>query len=511
MAVPDAIVVGAGPNGLSAAIALARAGCKVVVYEAQEAVGGGCRSAELTLPGFVHDVCSAVHPRASRRRSSGRCRSPITVSRGWIRRPCWRIPSTTGRAGAIVERDRSRHRRGLGGDAAPTAIWSDRSADWPRSRMRCSGRRAFPGIRSRWRGSASARCRRRNTWPRHVRGERARGLFAGIAAHGMLPLESCRRARSDSCSAGSLTRRDGPFPAAARRGSPMRCLVLAVARRRDRDGTRVTRIEELPPAKAILCDLSPRPFLRIAERSCPVVQAELEVIVTAWAHTRSIGRSTVRFRGATPSCARRNGAPRRDTRGNARIGARDLERRDFRTAVRLLVQPSLFDVLARRRASTRVGRTATCHGHRPPTCCRAIEAQIERFAPGFRERVLARHVMTPADLERRNPNLVGGDIGMGITDVWQMVARPTWRWYRTPRRDSICVRPQPRRASRCMGCADTTRPDVCCGMFSGIRDPGSDRDHFLDVCAATVAAARARLPDRRGSSAGAAAGRSSSS
>jgi phytoene dehydrogenase-like protein len=100
----------------------------------------------------------------------------------------------------------------------------------------------------------------------------------------------------------------------------------------------------------------------------------------------------------------------------------------------LLVQPSLFDDT--RAPPGKHTAWAYCHVPNGSTAdmLPRIERQIERFAPGFRDRILARHVMTPADLERRNPNLAGGDIGMGITDLRQLVARPTWRWYRTPRR-----------------------------------------------------------------------------
>jgi len=100
----------------------------------------------------------------------------------------------------------------------------------------------------------------------------------------------------------------------------------------------------------------------------------------------------------------------------------------------LLVQPTLFDDT--RAPAGKHTAWGYCHVPNGSTVdmVPAVERQIERFAPGFRERILARHVMTPADLETRNPNLVGGDIAMGVTDVWQMVARPTWRWYRTPKK-----------------------------------------------------------------------------
>jgi phytoene dehydrogenase-like protein len=235
----------------------------------------------------------------------------------------------------------------------------------------------------------------------------------------------------------------------------------------------VASLDELPGAKVILCDLSPRPFLRIAQRQLPAwygqkladyrygmgvfkVDWALDAPVP-WADERVARAATVHLGGTLREIA--------DSEREAWAGR--IADRPFV----LLVQPSLFD--GSRAPSGKHTLWAYCHVPHASNAdmLPAIERQIERFAPGFRDRVLARHVMTPADLERRNPNLAGGDIGMGVTDLRQMVARPTTRWYRTPRRGLYL-------------CSASTPPGVgvhgMCGYHAarsalkdifGIRDP----------------------------------------
>jgi phytoene dehydrogenase-like protein len=201
-------------------------------------------------------------------------------------------------------------------------------------------------------------------------------------------------------------------------------------------GTRVNAVEDLPPAKAILCDLSPRPLVHIAHRLLPdwyVARLErfrygMGAYKVDWALDgpvpwldEDVSRAATVHLGAT---LEEISASERDAWAG-RISERPFV---------LLVQPSLFD--ASRAPAGKHTLWTYCHvpnGSEADMLPR-LEAQIERFAPGFRDRVLARHVMTPRDLQRRNPNLVGGDIGMGVTDLRQMIARPTWRAYRTPRR-----------------------------------------------------------------------------
>jgi phytoene dehydrogenase-like protein len=270
---------------------------------------------------------------------------------------------------------------------------------------------------------------------RSFRGEPARGLFAGVAAHGMLPLDKSPTAGFGlvlmllAHVAGWPMPRGGAQKLSDALASYLRTLGGEIV-----TGARVKSIDELPPARAILCDLSPGPLVRIAGHRFPTwYRRKLEryrygmgVYKVDWALDAAIP-------WRAPACARAGTLHLGGT--IEEIAASEREVWAGRPAARpyvLLVQPTLFDPS---RAPT--GRhTAYAYCHVPPGCqvdmLERVETQVERFAPGFRQRVLARAIMSPADLERHNANLVGGDIGAGATDVRQLFARPTWRWYSTP-------------------------------------------------------------------------------
>jgi len=439
VAAPDAIVVGAGPNGLSAAIVLASAGCKVLVYEAQQTIGGGCQSSELTLPGFVHDVCSAVHPTAV---ASPFFRTLPLAEHGleWVHPPAMLAhPFDDGTPPVIVEPSVADTARALGPDeAAYDRLIGSVARNWPLIEDVVLGpprlpRHPFAAARF----GLSALQTAEHLAALRLSGRRARGLFAGIAAHGMLPLDAVPSGAIGLVlaalmhAAGWLLPRGGAQRLVDALASYLRSLGGEIA-----TGTRVNALEDLPPAKAVLCDLSPRPLLRIAHRVLPdwyVAKLEgyrygMGVFKVDWAldgpvpwRDEQVARAATVHLGAT---LEEVAASERDV-WNGRIPDRPFV---------LLVQPTLFDPT--RAPAGKHTLWTYCHVPNRSTVdmLPRIEAQIERFAPGFRSRVLARHVMTPADLEQRNPNLVGGDIGMGITDLRQMIARPTWRAHRTPRR-----------------------------------------------------------------------------
>jgi phytoene dehydrogenase-like protein len=436
---PDAIVVGAGPNGLSAAIVLARAGLQVVVYEAQAAIGGGCRSEALTLPGFVHDVCSAVHPMGI---ASPFFRSLPLGEHGltWIQPPSMLAHPLDGDTpAALVNRSVANTARNLDGDGdGYRRLVGSAASAWhlledlvlspphvprhPVAAARFGLRALQPAVRLAH---------------HYLSTERARALFAGVAAHGMVPLEIAPSG-AIGLVLGALAHAVGwPIP----RGGAQRLADALASYLRSLGGrivtdARVASLDELPPAQAVLCDLSPGPFLQIAGRTLPdgykqklaryrygmgtfKVDWALDAPVP-WRDDRVALTATVHVGGTLEEIARSE----RDA-WTGRVSNRPFV---------LLVQPSLFD--DSRAPAGKHTLWAYCHVPHASAAdmLPAIEEQIERFAPGFRDRVLARHVMTPADLERRNPNLVGGDIGMGVTDLRQLFRRPTWRWYRTPRR-----------------------------------------------------------------------------
>ena len=433
------IVVGAGPNGLAAAVALARAGRPVRLYEAAEQVGGGARSAALTLPGFVHDVCSAVHPLGA---ASPFFRSLPLFEHGleWIH-PTTPLahPFDDGTA-AVLERsldatvqsldpeDRRAYRELLGPLVATwEALFDDALAPphVPRhplllARFGLRGLRSAVGLARAW-----------------FSGERARGLFTGIAAHTLEPLT-----RPPTAAFGLVLAIAGHavgWPLA--RGGSQRIAdalaeVLRAAGGEIETGRPVHSLSALPPARAYLLDLTPRQVLRVAEdRLPPRYRSRLAryrygpgVFKVDWALSGPIPwkaeacrrAGTVHLGGSMAEIAAASAAPWR-----GRFEARPFV---------LLAQPSLFD--DRRAPPGRHVAWAYCHVPHGSDVdlTEAIETQVERFAPGFRQAILARHTLTAVELERHNPNLVGGDINGGVQDLRQLFTRPvvTLHPYRTP-------------------------------------------------------------------------------
>jgi len=267
---PDAIVIGAGPNGFAAAVVLARAGRKVLLCEAQAEVGGGCKSEPLTLPGFVHDVCSAIHPMAV---ASPLFRSLPLREHGleWIEPPAMIAHPFDREPAAVSERSLADTAAHLGLDEGPyRRIIGSVVQAWPRIEDAILGpprlpRHPFALARFGWDALKSA-----ERLAHSFSGVRARGLLAGIAAHTMVPLES-PPSGAIALVLGSLAHTCGwPFP----RGGAQRLSNALASYFRSLGGeiatnARVTNIDELPPAKAILCDLSPQPFLKIAGHALP--------------------------------------------------------------------------------------------------------------------------------------------------------------------------------------------------------------------------------------------------
>jgi phytoene dehydrogenase-like protein len=437
VASPDAIVIGSGPNGLAAAIVLARAGRKVAVYEAQPTVGGGVRSAELTLPGFTHDVCSAVHPFGV---ASPFLRSLPLSQFGlqWVQSPAMLAHPFDDGTAAIVERSVSDTAAALGQDRdAYGALVGRIVDDWGRLESTILGPLAIPRhpfAAARFGFVSLQACSR--VVRRRFRGRDARALLAGLAGHGLLPLEM-RPSAGIGLVLGALAHVVGwPFP----RGGAQKLTDAMAGYLTSLGGEIVTnapvdRIDDvLAGPRVVMCDLSPRPLLRIAGHRFPRrYRRRLEryrygmgVFKVDWAlggpipwRAAACSRATTVHLGATLEEIE---SSERDA-WTGRIAERPFV---------LLAQPSLFD--GSRAPAGKQTVWTYCHVPNGSTVdmLLRIEAQIERFAPGFRERVLARTVTSPADIEQHNANLVGGDIGAGATDMGQLFARPTWRWYSTP-------------------------------------------------------------------------------
>lgn len=419
-------MIGSGPNGLSAAILLAREGYAVTIHEASEGIGGGARSSGLTLPGFVHDVCSAVHPMAV----TSPCFEQFPLADFGLR---WIHPAAPlahplddGTA-VLLDRSLDATAGGLGVDGkAWRKFFSPLVESWPELRHDVLGpllraprhplRLARFGIPALWPAASLARAL--------FRGARARALFAGVAAHSIMPLEAPASAAIGIVLT-TIAHVSG-WPV-AHGGSQAIADALAGYLRSLGGEVRVgSRVSAIPDADLVMCDISPRQMLSLADWPGAFRHALGEfrygpgAFKLDWALDGPIP-----WRAA--ECARAGTVHLGGTMEEILRWERDHAGPPFV----LVAQPSLFD--PSRAPAGKHTAWAYCHVPNGSTVdvTAAIEAQVERFAPGFRERVLARHAMAPAELERRNGNLVGGDIAGGAMDVPQLLFRPTPRGYRT--------------------------------------------------------------------------------
>jgi phytoene dehydrogenase-like protein len=429
--VTEAVVVGSGPNGLGAAIVLARAGLGVRVLEGEETVGGGCRSAELTLPGFVHDVCSAIHPLAA---SSPLLRTVPLADHGveWIESPAALAHPFDDGTAALLYRSIEATGETLGEDGARyrrlVAPLVDRSEALLEDVLGPLGvptsLAAFAGFSARSALPASALARR------VFRGPRGRALFAGLAAHSMVPLT-----RLPTASYGlvlAVLAHVAGWPLA--RGGSQRLADGLVSYIRSlggevETGRRVTSLAELGDASPVLLDVTPRALLGMADlpdryrRRLERFRYGPGVFKLDWALDGPIP-------WRAPECAQ--AATVHLCGALEEIVASEREPWRGRTAERpyvLLAQQSLFD--PSRAPAGKHTAWAYCHvpNGSAVDMTERIEAQVERFAPGFRDLILARSAMGPAAMEAHDPNYVGGDINGGAADLRQTVARTP---YATP-------------------------------------------------------------------------------
>ncbi len=438
----DAVVVGSGPNGLAAAVALARAGRSVLVIEGAERIGGGCRSEELTLPGFVHDTCSAIHPMAA---ASPFLRELPLDQHGleWIFPPVACAHPLDGGRCAVLESSISETAAALGPrDAAAYRRLMERPVrDWPRIERDLLGPLPIlprhPLLLARF-GLVALRSARGLAEGRFA-GEAARALIAGLGAHTVLPLESAATA-AITMVLGLLGHRVGwPLPrgGASRIVDALGSYLLELGGRIE-TGRWAESLDELPGSTAVLLDLTPRQVLSIAGSRLPAgYRRRLE----RYRYGPGVFKLDLALDGPIPWQA---DACRRA--GTVHVGGSLAEIAEAEAAVWrgehpeqpfvLLAQQSLFDPSRAPEGKHTVW--AYCHVPNGSTVDRtaAIESEIERFAPGFRERVLARSARNTAQLEAANPNLVGGDLAGGATDLTQLWTRPVARWtpYATPAR-----------------------------------------------------------------------------
>ncbi|WP_141733258.1 phytoene desaturase family protein [Oligoflexus tunisiensis] len=438
MTQPDAVVIGSGPNGLAAAITLARAGLKVTVYEAAALPGGGMRSEELTQPGVIHDVCSAVHPLAV---ASPAFQSFQLERFGleWIQPPVPAVHPLDGGHAVRLERDVYATAAGLGADEKNyikafekyvqhvDPLLKDVLAPlhvplhpWLYARF---------GLKALHSAEAFVQ--------RSFRTREAQALFAGVAAHSSLRLDAPLSAAVGLMLSIAGHAYGWPIP----RGGSQSIAQALVACFKEAGGTlqlnhRITSVDELQDASLKLFDVTPRQLVALCGEHLP----------------RSFRQRLLKFRygpgifkldwtldapvpWASPACHETatlhlGGDFAELARSEAQVNQGQIPDRPYV----LVAQPSLFDPT--RTGDQRHTLWAYCHvpAQSLEDMTERVEAQIERFAPGFRKLIRARHAMNSADIERHNPNYIGGSISGGLMDWRQAFARPVLAWnpYRTP-------------------------------------------------------------------------------
>jgi phytoene dehydrogenase-like protein/DUF1680 family protein len=456
---PDAVVVGSGPNGLAAAVTLAAAGLRVHVIEGAPRIGGGCRTAELTLPGFRHDVCSAAHPLAVASpffRRFGLAARGVTLLEADVQ---FAQPLDGGRA-AVVTRSVDETAARLGTDAAsyrrlfaPLALHCADLCDVLLAPLRRPPARpaAVAPFALRAALPAAAVARRWHT-------PEARAILAGAAAHAMLPLT-----RTPTAGVGlmltTLAHAVGwPFAAGgSERITDALASAVTGAGGVVETGRWVRSLAELPPARAVLLDVSPRSLDVLAGETLP---GRYRDSLRRFGYGFGICKTDFALSGPVPwanaDCRRAGtlhlgGAFAEIAAAEAEVAAGRHPERPYV----LVTQPGVVD--PSRAPAGQHTLWAYCHVPSGSTVDMTdrIEAQLERFAPGFHDLILAKATRTAADTEARNPNYVGGDIGGGAQTLFQTIFRPAPRWnpYRTPLRGvylcSSATPPMPGVHGRC--------------------------------------------------------------
>ncbi|GAB3295143.1 NAD(P)/FAD-dependent oxidoreductase [Hymenobacter humi] len=431
------MVVGSGPNGLAAAVTMQQAGLSVLLLEGKNTVGGGLRTAELTLPGFLHDVCSAIHPLAA---DSPFLKTLPLADHGleYIYPPLPAAHPLDNGTAAVLDPSLSVTAARLGADAqAYRSLVTAVVQDWPRLAPAILGPLRLPAH-----PVALARFGVKGLLPAqllanfYLKTPEARALWAGMAAHAQLPLSNIATSAIGLVLLATGHQRGWPLPKGGSQqiASALTSYFVSLGGQ-VQTNFYVESLQQLPSAHAVLLDVTPRQLLAIAgHKLSALYKWQLEryrygmgVFKIDWALAEPIPFTA-------PECRRAGTVHLGNTLEE--IASSEQLTWDGGHPERpfvLLAQQSLFD--ATRAPAGQHTAWAYCHvphGSRKDMTA-AIEQQVERFAPGFRERILARHVFDTAQMEAHNPNYVGGDINGGVLDIGQLFTRPALRLspYRT--------------------------------------------------------------------------------
>ncbi|UTA70004.1 NAD(P)/FAD-dependent oxidoreductase [Emticicia sp. 21SJ11W-3] len=432
----DAVIVGAGPNGLAAAITLQQAGLSVLLIEGRGKIGGGLRSEALTLPGFLHDVCSAIHPMAL---ASPFFRSLPLADFGleFIQPPVAAAHPFDGGSAALLHRSVVETASAFGIDEKAylkliqplTAGFSGLVNDilaplhlpdniWQFTKFGLNALQPASMLAGRFRS------------------KEAKGLWGGMAAHSMLPLDKLTTAAIGLVLLSAGHAHGWPIP---KGGSNQIATALAAYFQslggQIETGIYIKSLQQLPSSTAVLFDVTPRQLLQIAGHTfSSVYQSQLK------RYRYGMGVFKVDWALAEPVPFTNSGCRQA---GTVHIGGTfeevaNAEKMNWAgkhpdKPFVLLAQQSIFDTT--RAPEGKQTLWGYCHVPANSTLDMTdrIEQQIERFAPGFRDRILARHTMNTAQMEDYNPNYIGGDINGGAQTLSQLFTRPALRWspYRT--------------------------------------------------------------------------------
>ena len=427
----DAVIIGAGPNGLTAGICLAQKGLSVLIVEAKSTIGGGSRSAELTLPGFVHDICSTIHPLAAgspvfhkfplEKYGLEFIQPPVNLAHPLDDGTAVLLKNSFSETGETLGKDAENYRQLIEPFAksweslAPGILAPLRFPKHP-FLMADFGFKAFRSARS--------------FVNKYFRDKPARAVFGGLAAHSMLPLEDLPSAAFGLVLAITAHAVGWKFPRGGSQNitGALENYFLSLDGKIE-TGHIVERIEELPSSRIVLFDLSPRQILKIAGHLFPSSYRQrldgfkygagvfkLDYALSEpipWKATECALSATVHLSGAFDETAQ----------SERSFESGKVSDKPFV----LLAQTSLFDQT--RAPQGKHTAWAYCHipNNSPIDMTEKIENQIERFAPGFRDCILAKHTMSAPELEKYNNNYIGGDIGGGANIVSQLFTRPTFQ------------------------------------------------------------------------------------
>lgn len=432
----DAVVVGSGPNGLSAGIVLQQAGLSVLVLEAMDTIGGGLRSAELTLPGYLHDVCSAIHPLAAG--------SPFFNSLPLEQHGLQYVypaisaahPFDDGTA-AVLKGSVEETAATLGIDQkAYTKLLNPVVKNWPGIAADVLAPLHFPKHPIDMAAFGLNALRSASSLATKFKTKEARGLWAGMAAHSIQPLSNLATSAIGMVllTAGHIKGWPVPLGGSKKIANALSSYFLSLGGKII-TGLHVRSMSDIPSSRAVMFDLTPRQILQIAGNAfSSIYKWQLQ----RYRYGMGVFKIDWALDGAIPFTASECRSAGTIHLGNTLEEISNTEELTSKghhpeKPFVLLAQQSLFD--PSRAPEGKHTAWAYCHvpNGSEVDMTDAIENQVERFAPGFRDLILAKHTMNTTEIEAYNPNYIGGDINGGVIDIGQLFTRPALKYspYRT--------------------------------------------------------------------------------